>query len=69
MKTAEWQCTACNATNRRLVPDDATTATDRCVTCHTRHIIEIENRPVRWSARQTSPRAPLPTGRGGQEPA
>ena len=67
MKTAEWQCTACDATNRRLVPDTATSDTDRCVTCHTAHIIEIGERPVRWKASPASPLSPLPDGRG--EPA
>jgi hypothetical protein len=50
MTTAEWQCTVCGATNRRLVPLGATRAEDRCVTCHTRHVIERDDRPVRWNA-------------------
>ena len=56
MKTAEWQCTACDATNRRLVPDGATSASDSCVTCHTAHVIEIGETTVRWKA------SPLPEG-------
>ena len=30
--TAEWICTRCGSTNRTLVPDNATRATDECVT-------------------------------------
>jgi len=48
MKTAEWQCTTCGVTNRKLVPDDASQTEDRCVTCRTRHIVEKDARPVRW---------------------
>jgi hypothetical protein len=50
MKTAEWQCTACNATNRKLVANHVTRAHDRCVTCRARHVIEEDARPVRWRA-------------------
>ena len=50
MKTAEWQCTACGATNRKLVPDEQTRAEDRCVSCHARHQIQQAERPVRWLA-------------------
>jgi hypothetical protein len=49
--TAEWICTRCGSTNRLLVPDGATRATDACVTCHTRHALEADARPVRWRAR------------------
>ena len=56
MKTAEWQCTVCGATNRKLVPDAARRATDRCVTCHTAHQIEEADRPVRWNARSNAKR-------------
>lgn len=49
--TAEWNCTRCGATNRRLVATDTTRSVDRCVTCHATHIIELADRPVRWSAR------------------
>src|SRR5882724_11634015 len=38
--TAEWICTRCGSTNRRLVSDSATVATDECVSCHTRHALE-----------------------------
>lgn len=52
MTTAEWECTVCRATNRRLVADDAKGADDRCVTCRERHVIEPDERPVRWNARR-----------------
>jgi hypothetical protein len=51
MKTAEWICTRCGSTNRRLVPISATRAEDECLTCHTRHEIRPEARPVRWDAK------------------
>ncbi len=35
-QTAEWICTRCGSTNRRLVADGARRAEDACVTCHTR---------------------------------
>lgn len=50
MKTAEWLCTACGATNRKLVNDAATRAEDKCLSCHRRHILEQDARPVRWRA-------------------
>jgi hypothetical protein len=70
MKTAEWQCTVCGVTNRKLVPSGAHRATDRCVTCHTAHIIEANDRPVRWDARSFSKR-PLvsPQASLGQVPS
>ena len=51
-RTAEWLCTRCGATNRKLVPADTTTTVDRCVTCHARHVVSPGPRPVRWSARR-----------------
>jgi len=53
--TAEWICTRCGATNRRLVPATATRAVDECLQCHTKHTIEADARPVRWRA-QPSPK-------------
>ena len=53
MKTAEWECTACGATNRKLVRPDITQARDRCVTCHREHTIDQSKRPVRWISRLT----------------
>jgi hypothetical protein len=57
MKTAEWVCTVCGTTNRKLVPDNVTSDSDRCVTCHGIHLVEMGSRPVRWTAQ---PRSPLP---------
>ena len=51
--TAEWVCTRSGSTNRKLVPAGACRAADECVTCHTRHELEPEERPVRWRARPT----------------
>lgn len=48
--TAEWICTRCGSTNRRLVSATATRADDSCVSCHARHAIEADARPVRWRA-------------------
>src|SRR5207247_10731921 len=48
--TAEWICTRCGSTNRALVPDAATRATDECVTCHARHALDRVARPVLWGA-------------------
>jgi DNA-directed RNA polymerase subunit RPC12/RpoP len=49
--TAEWICTRCGATNRKLVALRTTKTSDRCVTCHSRHVLAPNSRPVRWSAR------------------
>lgn len=49
--TAEWLCTSCGATNRKLVAEDATEVDDRCLSCHTRHRVTRDARPVRWRAR------------------
>jgi hypothetical protein len=49
--TAEWICTRCGATNRKLVAARTTETNDRCVTCHAKHVVEPDIRPVRWKAR------------------
>jgi hypothetical protein len=49
--TAEWQCTRCGSTNRKLVKQNETEAADQCVSCHQKHIINPSPRPVRWAAR------------------
>lgn len=49
--TAEWICTRCGSTNRKLVLEGVTTAEDACVQCHTKHVITVEPRPVRWASR------------------
>lgn len=48
--TAEWLCTKCGSTNRKLVPTQTTVEADRCVTCRTRHAIWPAERPVRWNS-------------------
>jgi len=48
--TAEWKCSKCGATNRKLVPEGKTEIQDRCVTCGTRHTVREEERPVFWQA-------------------
>lgn len=48
--TAEWLCTRCGVTNRRLVEPGTTTAADRCVSCRLRHTIHVDDSPVRWRA-------------------
>jgi DNA-directed RNA polymerase subunit RPC12/RpoP len=49
--TAEWICTRCGATNRKLVAARTTETNDRCVTCHAKHVVVPDARPVRWKAR------------------
>lgn len=49
--TAEWNCTQCGTTNRKLVPQGTARATDRCTHCGARHLIEPNARPVRWTAK------------------
>ena len=48
--TAEWQCTRCGATNRKFVSAATTQTMDRCVSCHTKHVVTRGARPVRWNA-------------------
>lgn len=48
--TAEWICTRCGSTNRRLVAAGVARAEDVCLRCHTVHVIEQDGRPVRWRA-------------------
>ena len=50
MRTAEWICTSCGATNRKLVADGTSEAEDKCVTCRTPHRLVEDVRPVRWQA-------------------
>ncbi|MBS1240865.1 MAG: hypothetical protein H6R40_292 [Gemmatimonadetes bacterium] len=49
--TAEWQCTRCSTTNRKLVQVDTREVRDRCASCRTRHVVTPGDRPVRWNAR------------------
>jgi DNA-directed RNA polymerase subunit RPC12/RpoP len=49
--TAEWNCTRCGTTNRKLVPATTTETRDRCNHCRAWHIITVGPTPVRWNAR------------------
>lgn len=49
-QTAEWLCTKCGSTNRKLVPMNTPVAEDRCVTCRAPHAIWPAVRPVRWNS-------------------
>ncbi len=49
--TAEWNCTKCSVTNRKLVPRGTTEAKDRCVHCRAWHLVSPGERPIRWRAR------------------
>ncbi len=49
-KTAEWQCTRCGVTNRKLVAPSAREANDRCVHCGRKHVVRPGTTPVRWHA-------------------
>lgn len=49
--TAEWICTRCGATNRKLVLRGTKQVIDRCISCHTEHVVRPDERPVRWQAR------------------
>lgn len=53
MKSAEWICTKCGTTNRLLCKSGSTTETDRCISCHQKHMIASGERPVRWEATAT----------------
>ncbi len=49
--TAEWNCTRCGSTNRKLVAATTTSTRDRCNHCRTWHLVAPDDRPVRWTAR------------------
>ncbi|HPF63051.1 MAG: hypothetical protein KC544_02005 [Gemmatimonadetes bacterium] len=48
--TAEWLCTRCSTSNRKLVPVGTRSVTDRCLHCGLRHTVTPGDRPVRWQA-------------------
>ena len=48
--TAEWICTRCGTTNRKLVPRGRREIEDRCVHCRAEHDVKPGPRPVRWVA-------------------
>ena len=49
--TAEWICTRCGSTNRKLVARATSEVKDRCVSCHAKHVVVPTARPVRWNAK------------------
>jgi len=49
--TAEWNCTRCASTNRKLVPTGTDEFLDRCVSCKAKHLVQPGPRPVRWDAK------------------
>jgi len=51
MVTAEWQCTRCGTTNRKLARAGVRELKDRCASCRTRHVVTPAARPVRWHAK------------------
>jgi hypothetical protein len=50
-RTAEWICTRCGSTNRKLVRHGVDEIVDKCVSCKTAHLITADERPVRWEAK------------------
>ncbi len=48
--TAEWNCTRCGVTNRKLVPPGARDVLDRCLHCGLKHRVRPGDSPVRWIA-------------------
>lgn len=50
MTTAEWKCTKCGVTNRKLVPPGEASIRDKCVTCGARHQVRPGERPAFWEA-------------------
>jgi transposase-like protein len=53
-RTADWVCTRCGSTNRKLVPNTESESRDRCVSCKAAHEVRVTSRPVRWEARLAS---------------
>ena len=49
-RTAEWNCTRCGTTNRKLVAADADEIEDRCQHCRAKHDVRPGRRPTRWDA-------------------
>lgn len=49
--TAEWNCTRCGTTNRKLISTRVTRVNDRCTHCRAKHVVEPGSTPVRWDAR------------------
>ena len=49
--TAEWLCTRCGATNRKLLSPRLAETVDRCMSCKASHTIARAESPVRWTSR------------------
>lgn len=49
-ETAEWLCTRCGVTNRKLVEPGSTEILDQCLHCGLKHRIRPADSPVRWRA-------------------
>ena len=49
--TAEWLCTSCGVTNRKLVPPATRETADRCMHCGLKHTVVPGETPTRWQAR------------------
>jgi acetyl-CoA carboxylase beta subunit len=49
--TAEWLCTKCGASNRKLVMSEITDTVDRCYHCKAAHEIRAAERKVYWTAK------------------
>lgn len=49
--TAEWNCTRCGATNRKLISAELTKTADRCVHCRAKHVVTRGERNVRWESK------------------
>jgi hypothetical protein len=49
--TAEWICTKCGASNRKLVMSEITETEDRCYHCKAAHRIQAAVRKVYWTAK------------------
>ena len=48
--TAEWLCTRCGVTNRKLVVAATREIMDSCIHCGLRHVVRPDVTPVRWRA-------------------
>ena len=49
--TAEWNCTRCGTHQPQAGARRQHQHRDRCNHCRAWHIVEPDNRPVRWNAR------------------
>lgn len=49
-ETAEWLCTRCGVTNRKLVEPGTREVRDHCLHCGLTHRVRPDDSPVRWRA-------------------